>query len=137
LAQRQGLLTGRHLSDVQANSIVILDWIDRLGGFRRDAERELLIVKAALVARNEPERFMPETLFADWFKTPTDDEDPESLDVENEQGKLGVDYSGVQFKGSEAMAEYQELMRQLGSMTSGSFSGTELRIAGGEDGGWL
>lgn len=137
MAQRQGLLTGRHLSDVQANSITILDWLDRLGGFRRDAERELLIVKAALVARNEPERFLPETLFADWFKTPTDDEDPESLDVENEQGKLGVDYSGVQFKGSEAMAEYHELMRQLGSMTSGSFSGTELRIAGGEDGGWL
>jgi hypothetical protein len=137
LAQRQGLLTGRHLSDVQANSITILDWIDRLGSIRRDHDRELLIVKAALVSRNEPERFMPETLFADWFKAPTDDEVPESLDVENEQGKLGVDYSGVQFKGSEAMAEYQELMRQLDSMSSGSFSGTELRIAGGEDGGWI
>lgn len=137
MAQRQGLLTGRHLSDVQANSITILDWIDRLGNIRRDHGRELLIVKAALVSRNEPERFMPETLFADWFKAPTDDEVPESLDVENEQGKLGVDYSGVQFKGSEAMAEYQELMRQLGSMSSGSFSGTELRIAGGEDGGWI
>jgi hypothetical protein len=129
-------MTGRHLSDVQANSITILDWIDRLSSFRREGERELLILKAALVARNEPERFLPETLFADWFKAPTD-EDPESLDVENDQGKLGVDYSGVQFKGSEAMAEYQELMRQLGSMTSGSFNGAELRSAGRDDGGWL
>jgi hypothetical protein len=137
LAQRQGLLTGRHLSDVQANSITILDWIDRLGSFRRDGEHELLILKAALIARNEPERFMPETLFADWFKSPTDDEDPESLDVETQEGKLGVDYSAVDFKGSEAMDEYQALMRQLGEMTSGSFNGTELRIAGGEDGGWL
>jgi hypothetical protein len=130
-------MTGRHLSDVQANSVTILDWIDRLSSFRREGERELLILKAALVARNEPERFLPETLFEDWFKGPTVDEDPESLDVENEQGKLGVDYSGVQFKGSEAMEEYQELMRQLGSMTSGSFSGAELRIAGRDDGGWL
>lgn len=135
MAQRQGLLTGRHLSDVQANSITILDWIDRLSTIKRDSERELFLLKAALVSRNEPERFLPETLFADWFKAPTVDEDPESLDVETEQGKLGVDYSGVQFKGSEAMDEYQALMRQLGAMTSGSFSGTELRTGG--DGGWI
>jgi len=137
LAQRQGLLTGRHLTDVQFHATIILDWVDRLGEAKRDHEREYFLLRAALIARHEPERFMPETLFADWFKAPTDDEDPESLDVENEQGKLGVDYSGVQFKGSEAMDDYHELMRQLGSMTSGSFSGSELRIAGGEDGGWL
>lgn len=122
---------------MQFHATIILDWMDRLGEAKRDHEREYFLLRAALVARNEPERFQPETLFADWFKAPTDDEDPESLDVENEQGKLGVDYSGVKFKGSEAMDEYQALMSQLSSMQAGSFNGAELRVAGGEDGGWL
>lgn len=136
MAQRQGLLTGRHLSDVQFNAVIILDWIDRMATSKRDAERELLIVKAALAARADDD-FRPENLFKDWFRTPTSEESEDgSLDVENDQGKLGVDYSEVEFKGSEAIEEYHRLMREIGSQATGSFSGTELRIVG-TDGGWM
>lgn len=136
MAQRQGLLTGRHLSDIQFNSLIILDWIDRMAATKRDAERELLIIKAALTARAD-DAFRPTDLFKDWFRAPTSEEsEPESLDIENEQGKLGVDYSEVEFKGSEAIEEYHRLMREIGNQSGGSFSGAELRIAGG-DGGWM
>lgn len=136
MAQRQGLLIGRHLSDVQANSIVILDWIDRMATVKQNNDRELLILKAALTARADDD-FRPEDLFKDRFRAPTSEASEDgSLDVENDQGKLGVDYSDVEFKGSEAIEEYHRLMREIGSQSSGSFSGTELRIAGG-DGGWI
>lgn len=136
MAQRQGLLTGRHLSDIQCNAVIILDWIDRMATVKRDNERELLILKAALTARADDD-FRPETLFKDLFRTPTSEESEDgSLDVENDQGKLGVDYSAVEFKGSEAIEEYHRLMREIGSQSSGSFSGTELRIVGA-DGGWM
>lgn len=136
MAQRQGLLTGRHLSDVQFNALIILDWIERLASAKQAAEHELLILKAALTARAD-EDFRPQTLFKGWFGTPTSEEPgSDSLDVENDQGKLGVDYSEVEFKGSEAIEEYQRLMREIGSQSRGSFSGQELRISGG-DGGWM
>lgn len=136
MAQRQGLLTGRHLSDIQCNAVIILDWIDRMATVKRDNDQELLILKAALVARADDD-FRPENLFKDRFRTPTSEESEDgSLDVENDQGKLGVDYSEVEFKGSEAIEEYHRLMREIGNQTTGSFSGSELRIAGG-DGGWI
>lgn len=136
MAQRQGLLTGRHLSDIQCNAVIILDWIDRMATLKRDNDRELLILKAALTARADDD-FRPEALFKDRFRTPTSEESEDgSLDVENDQGKLGVDYSAVEFKGSEAIEEYHRLMREIGSQSSGSFSGTELRIVG-TDGGWM
>lgn len=136
MAQRQGLLTGRHLSDVQFNAVIILDWVDRMATLKRDNDRELLILKAALTARADDD-FRPEDLFKDRFRTPTSEEPEDgSLDVENEQGKLGVDYSAVEFKGSEAIEEYHRLMREIGSQSSGTFAGSELRMTG-SDGGWL
>lgn len=136
MAQRQGLLTGRHLSDIQYNALIVLDWIDRMATVKRNNDRELLIVKAALVARADDD-FRPEDLFKDRFRTPTSEESEDgSLDVETEQGKLGVDYSAVEFKGSEAIEEYHRLMREIGSQSSGTFAGSELRMAGG-DGGWI
>lgn len=134
MAQRQGLLLGRHLSSVQFNAVTILDWMDRLASAKKTAEAELLTLKAALVARGD-EAWRPEKLFDEWFPAPTGEE-PETLDVENEQGKLGVDYSGVEFKGSEAKAEYEELMRQIGAAATGQVNGSEMRFASG-DGGWI
>lgn len=136
MAQRQGLLTGRHLSSVQFNAVTILDWIDRLAVAKRDAESELLTLKAALIARHDDD-WRPEELFKDRFGTPTSEEsEGGSLDVENDQGKLGVDYSEVEFKGSEAIEEYQELMRQISSVSNGSVSGSEFTFTG-NDGGWI
>lgn len=138
MAQRQGLLTGRHLSDIQFNATVILDWQERLASDKRASEQDWLLVRAALVARNdhEDERFRPEKLFEDYFQAPTAEEMPESLDVEAADGsKLGVDYSAVKWKsGTEAIEEYDELMRQIGSLSSGAVSGPEFSAQAGR---WL
>jgi hypothetical protein len=137
LAQRQGLLTGRHLSDVQFNAVIILDWIDRMASAKKDTDRELLALKTALITRADDE-WRPESLFKEWVQTPTSEESEDSsLDVENDQGKLGVDYSEVEFKGSEAIEEYHRLMREIGTLSNGSLSGAELRMTGGGDGGWV
>lgn len=136
MAQRQGLLVGRHLSLAQAKASIILDWMERLDSAKRTVETELMQVKAALVASGD---FRPEKLFKDYFPAPTGEENDGagSLDVENEQGKLGVDYSEVEWKsGSEAIEEYEDLMRQISGLTSGSVSGTEFRPAAGPDEGW-
>jgi hypothetical protein len=137
LAQRQGLLVGRHLSDVQFNAVTILDWIDRMDTAKKSAEAELLTLRAALVSRADDD-FRPENLFKDWFPTPTDEVgDDSSLDVETEQGKLGIDYSEVEFKGREAIEEYEELMRQIGSLTTGSVTGSDVQSVSLGSGGWI
>lgn len=121
---------------VQAKGTIILDWIERMESARRTVQADLLAVKAALVASGD---YKPEKLFEDWFPTPTDeDEDSGSLDVETEEGKLGVDYSAVEWKsGSEAIEEYQKLMREIGSLTTGTMSGAEFPSARGADEGWV
>jgi hypothetical protein len=139
LAQRQGLLMGRHLSDVQFNATVILDWAERLETQKRASEQDFLLVKAALVARNDREdtRFTPENLFEDYLQAPTaEQEDSGSLDVEDADGsKLGVDYSAVEWKsGPEAVEEYEDLMRQIGDLSAGAVSGTEF---GAQAGRWM
>jgi hypothetical protein len=135
LAQRQGLLTGRHLSMVQAHAVIIMEWVETLRDTKRAVEADFLRVKAALIASGD-ERFRPEKLFKDYFPDDPDVIDmPDSLDVETEEGKLGVDYSEVEWKsGAEAQEEYQELMRQIGGLTSGSVSGADFRPLA--DGGW-
>lgn len=134
LAQRQGLLCGRHLSPVQFKASVILDWSEHLERVKQATESELLQVKAALVSSGE---WKPQELFRDWFPAPTNDEDedgvPKTLDVETEEGKLGVDYSEVTWKsGREAQEEYEALMRQVQGLSSGSVNGVVLRRANRE-----
>jgi hypothetical protein len=136
LAQRQGLLVGRHISMVQANGIVILDWIERLETSRHHADDEIFRFKTALLSLGD-ERWTPEMLFKDYFPAPIDEDDvPDSLDVETEAGKLGVDYSEVEWKsGSEAIDEFQELMKGIGSLSTGTLSGSS--FAGRSKGGWF
>lgn len=133
MAQRQGLLVGGALSPVRFSAAQILQWAEDLASGKQTAER----VKLALVARNDP-GWVPWNLFPERIAAPTsesvDAEEAGSLDVDTEEGRLGVDYSGVTFKGSESIEEFDRLMRQVASFSSGSFSGTELR---GPDKGWL
>jgi hypothetical protein len=133
LAQRQGLLTGAGLSHVQFKATQILQWAEDLESGKRMTEQ----VKLALVSRNDPV-WVPWDLLPDRIAAPTsehvDADAVGSLDVETEEGKLGVDYSGVDFKGSEAIEEYEQLMQQIGGLTSGSLSGTDLHA---DDGGWM
>lgn len=116
---------------VQFKASVILDWSDHLERVRQATESELVRVKAALVSSGE---WDPKQLFRDWFPTPIegDGDAPESLDVETEEGKLGVDYSEVTWKsGREAQEEYETLMRQIQGFSSGTVNGTAFRRANG------
>lgn len=90
-----------------------------------------------MVASADP-RWSVESLFKPYFQASTDVEtiDSEDLDVETEQGKLGVDYSEVEFKGSEAIDEYNELMRQLSQVSTGSVTGDEM-VSADDGGGWI
>jgi hypothetical protein len=135
LAQRQGLLVGTGLSYVQFAATQILQWAEDIAA----GERTVETIKLALIARNDPMMAQPWELLPERIAAPTNEDESVdadtvgSLDVETEEGKLGVDYSGVDFKGSEAIEEYEQLMRQIGSITTGSFSGAELQ----GDGGWM
>lgn len=133
LAQRQGLLVGGGLSHVQFTATQILQWAEDLAAGKRTTEQ----VKLALIARNDPS-WVPWDLLPERIAAPTiesvDADEAGSLDVETEEGKLGVDYSGVTFKGSESIAEFDRLMRQVKHLSGGSLSGTELR---GPEEGWM
>lgn len=135
LAQRQGLLVGEDLSYVRFAASKILQWAEDIEHAKTSQER----VKLALIARNDPV-WLPWKLLPERIPAPMDEKDekknfPGSLDVDDgEGGKLGLDFSEVEFKGSEAIEEYDELMRQLQQYSSGSFSGPELR---GPDEGWV
>lgn len=129
MADRQGLLTGRHLSRVQHNAGVVLDWIDR-----RDREKHALIrLKEALVSSGN---WIPEKLFPDRF-VPEVVEMPENLDVDLAGGgKAAVDYTDVEWKfGSSAEEEYEELMAQIATLTQGSVTGDQVATRG-KDEGW-
>lgn len=127
LAQRQGLLTGAGLSHVQFKATQILQWAEDLESGKQMTER----VKLALVSRNDPV-WVPWDLLPDRIAAPTSEsvDDIDSFEADYS----GVDYSGVDFKGSESIEEYERLMQQIGSLTSGSLNGTDLR---GDDGGWM
>lgn len=135
LAQRQGLLAGRHLSLVQAKGSIIMEWAEQLATARRNTKADLLRVQAALVASGDWE---PKKVFADYFpKEDLDLDMPENLDVEAADGsKLGVDYSEVEWQsGDNAREEYEELMRQISATSQGSMSGNEFRPQA--TGGWI
>lgn len=127
LAQRQGLLTGSGLSHVQFTATQILQWSEDLAAGKRMTDQ----VKLALISRNDPS-WVPWDLLPERIAAPTSEnnDDIDSFEADYE----GVDYSGVDFKGSEAIEEYEELMRQIGGLATGSLSGTELR---GDDEGWV
>jgi hypothetical protein len=128
LADRQGLLVGRRLSVVQHKGSIVLDWLER----RDRAEADLSRLKEALVASGN---WKPQTLFPERFE-PEVIESPEVLDVETDQGKLGVDYSAVEWKfGSEAEDEYKTLMAEVGKLTQGRITGDQV-AARGPDEGW-
>jgi hypothetical protein len=135
LAQRQGLLYGRHLSMVQAKGSIIMDWIEQLASARKAVKADLLRVQSALVASGS---YRPEKVFADYFPDDVDTDMPENLDVEAPDGsKLGVDYSEVEWQsGDKAREEYEELMRSIGALSQGSMTGTDFSNPSPND-GWI
>lgn len=111
LAERQGLLTGRHLSPVQMLGLVILNHADTID--RAKGDREAL--KRSLIANGN---FDHEALFPDYFPKKTEEFNPEA--------NVDYDYSGVDWKSpAEAFDEYQALMQMLGQKT-GVMSGDQV-----------
>lgn len=130
MADRQGLLRGHHLSLVQHNAGVVLDWMER----RAKDKQAFIRVKEALVASGN---YYAEKLFPDHF-APEVIEMPEDLDVElDDGGKAGVDYTDVEWKmPSNAEDEYRALMAQVAKMSTGTVTGDQVSTRGMSE-GWM
>lgn len=126
LANRQGLLTGRHLSVVQFQATYLLNWIDETdkstAGFQA--------LKRSLIASGS---WKPQDLFPEHFDdkaTVVDDDLAEELPP-----GVDLDYSNVEWKSpTDAKDEYEALMAQVAQFSQGKLDEHQLRLPG--DDGW-
>lgn len=118
LAERQGLLTGRHLSPVQVQGIQILRLLDEVD--RQQARFDLL--RTALVAAGAP----PKGLWPE-FKELFGDVTVEMDDPAASDPNATYDYRDVEWKGiSDAKQEYEDLMAKVSALHKGRISGEAL-----------
>lgn len=126
LADRQGLLTGRHLSVIQFQATYLLNWIDETdksaAGFQA--------LKRSLIASGS---WKPQDLFPEHFDdTATVVED--DLSEELPSG-ADIDYSKVEWKSpTGAKDEYEALMAQVSQFSQGKLDEHQVRVPG--DDGW-
>jgi hypothetical protein len=115
LADRQGLLQGRHISPVQTKALIVLNYLDDI---ERHKQSDLALRRAFLSSGlADPAKLFPDELGGAKKKS---EEVPDSDDVH-------YDYSGVNWKsGGEAIAEYEQLMRKIGAVQSGTLTGDML-----------
>jgi hypothetical protein len=115
LAERQGILQGKHLSPVQTKCLIILNFLDDIQRHHDDItalKRSLLSSGLAEPAKLFPQEFNPEV--------------KELSEVEDDS-TVNFDYSDVTWKsGGDAFAEYEKLMSQVRAAQSGRMSGAEL-----------
>lgn len=105
LAERQGLLQGKHISPVQAHALVLLRFLDAkdLRRMRTDAVKAALVSSGAASVRD---------LWPEWFED--EDEEPTEEGTEAEEEGAAYDYSDVEWKtGGDAISEYERLMSQV------------------------
>jgi hypothetical protein len=116
LAERQGLLTGRHISPVQAFGLVILNHLDEIAEAKDDIEA----FKLSLVANGQ---FDHKGLFPEFFP-------PETVEIDDKEAsnpEAQYDYSEVSWKsGSEAKDEFERVMAALQKSASGAVRGDQL-----------
>lgn len=126
LAERQGLLTGRHLSAVQFQATYLLNWLDE--NDKSTAKFEAL--KRSLVAGGLRR---PEELFPEHFDGQTkvvDDNPDEELPADAD-----IDYSRVDWKSpADAKDEYEALMAQVSQFSQGRLEEQQMRAP--DDDGW-
>lgn len=123
MADRQGLLIGRHLSPVQFKGTIILEYLAQ----REKATENVDSIKRSLLSSGKPiddeqvDRL--QRMFPDLFPAREMSEDEEL--PESGQG----DYSEVEWKGpSDAASEYQELMAEIAALNQGTMTGDEVTI---------
>lgn len=112
LADRQGVLQGRHISPVQSKANIILTYLD-------DIDRnkgKILALKRAFLSSGLAD---PAKLFPDELGVPKKEVVPEA-----DGDDVHYDYSGVTWKsGGDAIAEYEQLMQKIGAAKSGLLTG--------------
>lgn len=126
LAERQGLLTGRHLSIVQFQATYLLNWLDE--NDKSTAKFDAL--KRSLVAAGlrRPEEMFPEHF--DGQAKVVDDDPDEELPAD-----VDLDYSRVDWKSpTEAKDEYEALMAQVAQFSQGKLEEQQMRAP--DDDGW-
>lgn len=123
-AERQGLLQGRHLSLVQFNATIILNYLDADEKTSRHHDE---LNKALLATGNYP----PHKLFPQDFAEPEGSTPPED-------GSLGdnPDYKGVDWMGpSDSIEEFDRIMAEVAKLQSGKVMGDGF-VERGPDEGW-
>jgi hypothetical protein len=119
LAQRQGLLVGRHLSVAQYKATIILEFADQIDRKIEKAETDFRRFREAVVAAGHPKR---DLLFPEFF--------PKKKEAED----VSEDYADVEWKSpSNAKEEYEALMAKVMANSHGSFGGNQFMNA---DDGW-
>lgn len=115
LAERQGLLQGRHLSSVQFHAGIILNLEDSLERTKHDHAS----FKNALVAAGAQAK----ALFPEYFP---DEKKVESEEVDFSDTEASFDYSDVEWKSpSDNPAEFDNLMAQVASLAQGTVNGSQ------------
>lgn len=122
LAERQGLLQGRHLSPVQFHAGIVLNLEDGLDKTRHDHAS----FKNALVAAGAQAK----ALFPEYFP---EEKKAEVEEVDFSDAEASYDYSDVEWKSpSDNPAEFNELMAQVANLTQGTMNGSQFT----PDQGW-
>lgn len=120
MAERRGLLRGKYLSPVQLRALEILNFLDEI----EKIEGKFLQFRLALVSSGQydAEKLFPEysTIMGGKSKSvEMDDPLADSPDVE-------YDYTNVEWKGSEAVKEYQDIMSRISELQTGSIKGDQV-----------
>lgn len=112
LADRQGLLQGRHISPVQSKALVILNYLDDIAHNKDNT----LALKRAFLSGGlaDPVKLFPDEL----------GESNKEAERATDGDDVHYDYSEVTWKsGQDSFAEYEQLMEKIGSAKSGLLTG--------------
>lgn len=108
------------MSPVQYKALMILNYLDDI----KQHEHDWNALKRAFLSSGMGK---PEALFPEQFGTPSDDKEVQEMADEPEGDDVHYDYSGVTWKsGGEAFEEYQQLMSEINSLSTGTLSGDSL-----------
>jgi hypothetical protein len=128
LAERQGLLRGRHLSPVQFNATVILHFQDDL----LSGEKDFRSIKKALLSLG----WEPSSLFPEYFKAQKKEAEeaaPQQLDP-----NAVYDYSDVEWVSPSSMGTSEEgaaLLAYIEQIKDGSLLGDQVVVNSTQ--GWM
>lgn len=124
LADRQGLLVGKHLSEVQVRGIQVLMYLADVAEYRDAAQA----FKYAVAARPD---FDVEKMFPEYFPDKVVEEDSAEVD-----DSTAYDYEAVEWQGpSDTDQETLNKMLEMLNEATGTVSGTD--TLGSDEGKWV